>query len=238
MLLPFVSRPSQTWWQQIAPNWWEWESESWLYVTLHLKVRRWSNSKCRVCFVVFFFKRCRVQHPLTTVDKCGWYLWVRGSGALQFLCWITPASVLSPQRRGSRVGGRPRRAGGARSAPVACCTPAEPPAPPAPAHQACPLESRATTTQMLSVYLLQHACLWVYVRRVHKHSHGLLLSAGLIMHYESNSLLGSEQFALHNCKSCYWLRQSWIQNTMNPTAWVCKCLEFYHSTDSAFWPEQ
>lgn len=32
------------------------------------------------------------------------------------------------------------------------------------------------------------------------YSHALRLSVGLIIHYESNSLLALEQFALHNCK--------------------------------------
>lgn len=138
-------------------------------------------------------------HPLTMVGICGWYHWAQDSAGLQSLCWTTPACECFPQREGGCVGGPLREAGGAHSAPVACCTPPEPPAPPAPARQACPLESRAITTQMLSVRLFQHAHLCVCLRT--ECTHKLVLSVGLIMHYESNSLLASEQFALHNCKA-------------------------------------
>ncbi len=169
------------------------------------------------------------------VGICGWYLWVQESAGQQSLCWITPAYELSPQRRGYRVGGPLRGAGGAHSAPVACCTPPEPPAPPAPVRQACPLESRATkTTQMLSVCLFQRACLRVCAYRACSCSHGPLLSVGLIMRYESNSLLASEQFALHNCKAVTDSGWVWMWNAVNPTGWVCKCLDFYHGADCAF----
>lgn len=96
-------------------------------------------------------------HPLTMVDICGWYLRAQGWAGMQSLCWITPAYELSSRRQGYCVGGPLRGAHGAHSAPVACCTPPGPPAPPTLVRQACPLESRATTTQMLSVCPFQCA---------------------------------------------------------------------------------
>lgn len=91
------------------------------------------------------------SHGLTKVGICGWHLQVQESAELPSLCWTTPTSEWFPRRQRFSAAGRLGGAAGARSAPVACWTPHGPPAPPAPAHQACPLESRATKTQMLRV---------------------------------------------------------------------------------------
>lgn len=91
--------------------------------------------------------------------KYGWCLWVQASNGQRSLCWTTPACVRSPL-----IGCRHHGVGGAHTAPLACCTPPEPQTPPAPAPQACPLESRASA-QMLSV------CLCLCVLRTYKHTH-------------------------------------------------------------------
>lgn len=167
------------------------------------------------------------------VGKCGWYLWVRASDGLRFLCWTTPSQALSPHRRGDCVGGPLHGAGGAHSAQAACCTPPVPPAPLAPAHQACPLESRATTTQMLSVCLFPCARALLSVCKACTGSCSLWDSLCIKREIQ---FFGSKQFTLQNCKGPCWLRISWTQSALNPAGWVCKCLEFYRSTDCAFWP--
>lgn len=75
------------------------------------------------------------------VDERGWCRRVQVWAGRQFLCW----TALWPSRC------PPQGAACVDSTPASCYTPPEPAAPPVPARQACPLESRVMTTQLSSV---------------------------------------------------------------------------------------
>lgn len=91
-----------------------------------------------------------VAHFLTMAGICGWYHQGLDSTGRQSLCWTAPGHERRPQSEGSCGGGPLQELGGACTAPVACCTLPEPPAPSARAHQAWTLEVRSTVTQMSS----------------------------------------------------------------------------------------